>query len=202
MEFQHVVNGRRMVRTYDTSRRVPPDVVQRLVHNALRAPSAGYSQGTAFLVLETAADVARFRSVVTPDHDAENWFAANVDSPLLVVVLSNKDTYLDRYAQPDQGFTDRSDSWWPAPYWDIDAGFSALLMLLTAVDQGLGACFFGLPIERIDAFRSAFGVPSDFNPIGVVSFGYSEEAPRDISSRRRAVSDLVRYGRWDSQTPT
>ena len=56
--------------------------------------------------------------------------------------------YLDRYALPDKGFTDRSDAWWPAPYWDIDAGFASLLMLLTAVDAGLGACFFGMPVER------------------------------------------------------
>ena len=27
-------------------------------------------------------------------------------------------------------------------YWDIDTGFTSLLMLLTAVDAGLGACFF------------------------------------------------------------
>jgi hypothetical protein len=36
-----------------------------------------------------------------------------------------------------------SESHWPVPYWDIDAGMAALLMLLTAVD-GLGACFFGV----------------------------------------------------------
>ena len=34
------------------------------------------------------------------------------------------------------------------PYWHIDTGFAALLMLLTAVDEGLGACFFGIPPER------------------------------------------------------
>ena len=57
---------------------------------------------------------------------------------LLIISHSNKDTYLDRYALPDKGFTDRSDAWWPAPYWDIDTGFASLLMLLAAVDAGLG----------------------------------------------------------------
>jgi hypothetical protein len=42
-------------------------------------------------------------------------------------------------------------------YWDIDTGFASLLMLLTAVDAGLGACFFGIPIERINAYRAALG---------------------------------------------
>jgi nitroreductase len=196
MEFQQVVNGRRMVRRYDTSRPVPAEVTERIVHNALRAPSAGFSQGSGFLVLDSPTDVSRFREATTPDHDAENWFSAQVDAPLVIVPLSNKDIYLDRYALPDKGFTDRSDAWWSAPYWDIDAGFSALLMLLTAVDEGLGACFFGMPIDRIGAFREAFGIPREFTPIGAISIGYADEPPRDLSARRRPVADVVHYGRW------
>jgi nitroreductase len=171
-------------------------VVERIVHNALRAPSAGFSQGTGFLVLDSPSDVARFRASATPEKDPENWFAAQVDAPLLIVPLSNKDTYLDRYAMPDKGFTDRSDAWWSAPYWDIDAGFAALLVLLTAADEELGACFFGMPIDRIAVFRKTFGIPDEFTPIGVVSIGYSDEPPRDLKSRRRPTADVVHYGRW------
>ncbi|HLH59682.1 MAG TPA: nitroreductase family protein, partial [Streptosporangiaceae bacterium] len=120
MDFQDVVRHRRMVRSYDTSRPVPPEVVDRIVRNGLRAPSAGFSQGWGFLVLDTPDGVARFRAAARPGTAPERWFAANVDAPLLIVACSNKDVYLDRYAQPDKGYTDRSDAWWPAPYWDID----------------------------------------------------------------------------------
>lgn len=185
-----------MVRRYDTSRPVPPEVVDRIVRNGLRAPSAGFSQGWGFLVLDTPVDVARFREAVRPVDQPEEWFAAQVDAPLLIIAHSNKDAYLDRYAQPDKGFTDRSDAWWPAPYWDIDTGFASLLMLLTAVDAGLGACFFGLPVERIDAYRAAFGVPGHFSPIGAISIGYSDEPPRDLSSRRKPRAETVHRGRW------
>jgi nitroreductase len=185
-----------MVRRYDTSRPVPPELVDRIVENGLRAPSAGFSQGWGFLVLDTAADVARFREAVRPDEGPENWFAANVDAPVLIVAHSNKDAYLDRYAEPDKGFTDRSDAWWPAPYWDIDTGFAAMLMLLTAVDAGLGACFFGLPVERIDAYRSAFGVPVQFHPIGAISVGYSDEPARDLRGRRKPSAETVHRGGW------
>jgi len=202
MEFQTVVNHRRMIRTYDRGRQVPDEVVERLVHNAQRAPSAGFSQGTGFLVLSTEADNARFREAVTPEEDAENWFAAEQQAPLTIVVLSNKDAYLDRYSLPDKGFTDRSDAWWTAPYWDIDAGMAALLILLTAVDEGLGACFFGMPIDKVQSFRDAFGVPKEFHPIGAISIGYSNEPPRDLKARRRAATDVVRYGRWASGTQT
>src|SRR5262249_21903915 len=120
VEFQDVVPHRRMVRRYDTSRPVPPEIVDRIVRNGLRAPSAGFSQGWGFLVLDDPADIARFREAVRSELDPDGWFAAQVQAPLLIIPHSNKDAYLDRYAQPDKGFTDRSDAWWPAPYWDID----------------------------------------------------------------------------------
>jgi len=201
MEFQTVVNHRRMIRNYDPDRRIPQEIVDRLVHNGLRAPSAGFSQGTGFLVLNTSEDIARFRTSVIPDEGAEKWYAAQTKAPLIIVPLSNKDAYLDRYALPDKGFTDRSDAWWPSPYWDIDAGMAALLILLTAVDEELGACFFGMSIETIDSFRDAFGIPPELYPIGAISIGYSDEPPRDLKDRRRNIADVVRFSRWSAAEP-
>ena len=96
-----MVARRRMVRSYDTSRPVPPEVIDRIVHNALRAPSAGMSQGWGFLVLDNLADVARFRDSVRPPADPEEWFAANVDAPLLIVPLSNKDAWTNPSLPPE-----------------------------------------------------------------------------------------------------
>jgi nitroreductase len=196
MDFQDVVRRRRMVRRYDTGRPVPPEVVDRIVRNGLRAPSAGFAQGWGFLVLDDPADIAKFRDVVRSELDPDGWFAATVQAPLLIVPHSNKDAYLDRYAMPDKGFTERSDAWWPAPYWDIDTGMASLLMLLTAVDAGLGACFFGIAVERIPAYREAFGVPGEFSPIGGISVGYSTDPPRNISHGRKPMSQTVYRGRW------
>jgi nitroreductase len=53
-----------MVRRYDASRPVPPEVVDRIVRNGLRAPSAGFAQGWGFLVLDDPAEIARFRDAV------------------------------------------------------------------------------------------------------------------------------------------
>lgn len=191
-----------MVRRYEP-RAVPAPMVDQLVRNALRAPSAGFSQGWGFLVLDQPDDVARFRKVVTPADGAEQWFAATFDAPVIIVPCANKDAYLDRYARPEKGHADRSDAWWPAPYWDIDTGFAALLILLTAVDLGLGACFFGLPVDRIDAFREAFDVPAEFRPIGAISVGYSADTPEDLSAHRRPEEAVIHRRRWTaSSEPT
>ena len=204
MEFPDVVRRRRMVRDYDPDRPVPPEVRDRLLEHAIRAPSAGFSQGWAFLVLETAEDRARFWTATapSPSHPAgapDAWLTRMRRAPLLVVPLSNKSAYLDRYAEPDKGWTDRDESRWPVPYWDVDAGMAALLMLLTAVDEGLGACFFGVPPERIAAFREAFGVPQEYRPVGCVSVGYPGDDDRRSPSLRRGrrpVEEVVHRGRW------
>jgi len=106
--------------------------------------------------------------------------------------------YLDRYAQADKGWTDRDESRWPVPYWDIDTGFAALLMHLSAVDQGLGSCFFGLPAETVADFKAAFGVPEEYQPIGTLTVGYRAPDKRSPSLKRgrRPVDEVVHHGRW------
>lgn len=197
MEFQDVVRRRRMVRNFE-ARPVPEEVRERILANALRAPSAGHSQGWAFLVVENAGDRERFWAAVTVPREESPWSAGLRRAPLIVVALSHKQAYLDRYAEPDKGVTDRRESFWPAPYWDVDTGFAALLMLLTAVDAGLAACFVGIRPERTAAFRAAFGVPDPYRPVGYVTIGYGAPDVPSPSLRRgrRTVEEVVHRGRW------
>jgi len=199
MELRDTIRRRRMVRAYEPDRPVPPEVVDLLLQHAVRAPSAGFSQGWDFLVLERSADRELFwRSTTEPGTDPGRWLSGLMSAPLLVVCLSHKDAYLDRYAEPDKGWTDRDEARWPVPYWDVDTGMAALLMLLTAVDEGLGGCFFGVPSEHHDAFREAFGVPGTRSPVGVVSIGYPAPDRRSPSLRRgrRGPQQVAHAGRF------
>lgn len=201
MDFDEVVRRRRMVRGYDPDRPIPPELVDKIVRHGLRAPSAGFSQGWSFLVLTSPEDRELYwSSTATTGGPAEGWLARMRTAPLIIVALSNKSAYLDRYAQPDKGWTDRDESRWSAPYWDIDTGFAALLMHLTAVNERLGSCFFGLPPDRVTAFRAAFGVPDEFRPVGALTVGYPGADKRSPSLRRghRPVADVVHHGRWAS----
>jgi nitroreductase len=191
MEFQEVVRQRRMVRTF-TDEPVPQAALDRILGNALRGPSAGFSQGQAFLVLTDAADRERFWAV------AGAAIAPSAQTaPLVIVPMSCKRVYLDRYAQEDKGWTDRDEARWPVPFWHIDTGMAALLILQTAVDEGLGAVYFGIVPEAVGRFRSTFAVPDDHEPIGAIAIGYDGETEkRDLRSKRRNLDDLVHYGRW------
>ena len=198
MEFQDVVRRRRMVRNF-TGEPVEPAVRDRILGNALHAPSAGFSQGWAFLVLETADDRERFWAATGgAGGEPDTWLAGMRRAPLIVVPMSCKDAYLDRYAEPDKGWTDRDEGRWPVPYWHIDTGMAALLMLLTAVDEGLGACFFGIPPEYTVSFREAFGVPASYEPIGAVAIGprAADRLSPSLKRGRRQQDEVVHHGRW------
>ena len=179
-----------MVRRF-TGEPVSPQSLDRILHNAVRGPSAGFSQGQAFLVL-TGEDLKRFWPVAGAAASPSVTAA-----PLVIVPMSAKRVYLDRYAQPDKGWTDRDETRWPVPFWYIDTGMAALLILLTVVDEGLGALYFGIVPEAVAAFREAFGVPDDHEPIGAIAIGHdAEPAPRDLRGRRRTAQDVIHYGRW------
>jgi nitroreductase len=202
VEFQDVVGRRRMVRSFSPEP-VPGDVLERILANARRAPSAGFTQGFSFLVLEGPEQTARFWSATMPDPDRRAAFRYPrlLDAPVIVVPLSSEQAYLDRYAEPDKGVSERRRSFWPVPYWHIDAGFATMLILLTAVDAGLGALFFGIFPEHLDAFRDAFGVPEEHTPIGAVALGHpAPDDPPSPSLRRgrKPPEQVVHRGHWGS----
>ncbi|HEX5966969.1 MAG TPA: nitroreductase family protein [Intrasporangium sp.] len=199
MEFSDVVRRRRMVRRYDPDRQVPLEIIERCLANAVRAPSAGFSQGWDFLVLANADERDSFWAATTPEEGpSDSWLSGIRNAPVLILCLSDKDAYLDRYAAPDKGWSDRDEGRWPVPYWDVDTGMAALLILLTAVDEGLGGLFFGVPAIHHAAVKAAFGIPSGRRIVGVVSMGHALPGPKSPSLRRprRGAEDVAHWGRF------
>src|SRR5207248_6280015 len=83
------------------------------------------------------------------------------------------------------------------PYWDIDCGFAAMAILLTAVDEGLGALFFGI-FDGLAALREAFGIPPEWHPIGAVALGWPapDEPSPSLRRGRRPEGETIHRGRW------
>lgn len=201
MEFKEVIRRRRMVRHF-TEEPLDKEVVERILAAGLRAPSAGYSQGYALIALETTKERDRLWATHSPTTSPAGWSPEVRDgikrAPLVVVVLASKDAYLDRYARPDKGWTDRDEARWPVPYWYVDAGCVALLLLLAAVDEGLGALLFGVVPDDMANFKAAFSIPESHDVVGCVAIGHEDPAAprRDLRSRRRPPEELIHRGGW------
>lgn len=187
-----------MVRRFDPDVPVSPAVVRDLVALAVRAPSAGFTQGWDFVVLLEADDRETFWAATDDGTPPDAWRRGVAAAPALVLCLSHPTAYLDRYALPDKGWVDRSPERWPIPYWDTDTAMAAMVLLLGAEDVGLGALFFGVPGERHPAVREAFGIPADRRLVGVVALG--AEARRVSGSarsrRRRTLDEVLHEGRF------
>ena len=189
MELQDAVRTRRMVRSYDPDRPVEREQVQKLMNLAIRAPSAGHTQGWRFLVLDDITSRDRFWSA-TASGPADAWLARMQSAPVLVVCFADRDAYLDRYAEPDKGWADRDPARWPVPYWDVDTGMAALILLLAAHDAGLAGVLLRRAAGPLaGAVRGVRGAGAACDPVGVVSLGYP--APTTCG-RRRCGADAGR----------
>ena len=82
-----------MCRNY-TDEAVDPAIIDRALSNATRAPSAGFSQGWGFLVLDTPADVARYwRATAGDDGEPDAWLRGMRRAPVLILPCSSKAAY-------------------------------------------------------------------------------------------------------------
>jgi nitroreductase len=226
MELGEAIRRRRMVRNFE-DRPVPAEALERILDHARRAPSAGHTQGAVFVVLEGAEQVGRFWDCTFPAPRRAGFrWPGLFRAPVVILPCASKEAYLDRYAEPDKGWADRDETRWPVPYWDVDCAFATMAMLLTAVDEGLGALFFGIfdgpgeggcppespgeggcppespgeggcP-ERLPALRDAFGIPDEFRPIGAVALGWPgpDEPSPSLRRGRRPLDEVVHRGRW------
>jgi nitroreductase len=205
MEFTDAVRRRRMVRSF-SARPVAPDVLASLLDVALRGPSAGNTGGWDAVVLRGPAETSVFwETTTTPEWRATSrrW-PGLAPAPVAVVLFADPDAYRTRYAEPDKEAsglgrdpTDGDDPW-PVPYWFVDTGFPALLLLLAAVDAGLGGCFLG-NFRGESALSEALGVPGERRYLGTVLIGEpdGDDPPSaSVARGRRRVENVLHWGRW------
>ena len=197
MELREILRRRRMVRRFDPEP-LPAEVLERILHSATRAPSAGFSQGLDLVVLEGPEAVRGFWRATGDQRFGKPYSAA--EPPVIVLVLSDPQAYLDRYAEPDKaGLGMDTEAGWPVPYWDMDAAMAVMLMLLTAVDEGVGAWWFGV-FHGAEALLRDLGVPPGRRLVGAVALGRPAADDRPSGSAvtrpRRRLDEVVHRGRW------
>lgn len=163
MEFKELIAQRRSIRRF-SDRPVPREVVDRLLAEALTAPSARNTRTTRFLVVDDPALVARMADM----RDYGSAFLKG--APLAILVL---------------GETSESD------LWRENAAISATVLQLACVDEGLGSCWVhihGRPRRKddpegekaADYLRSFLPIPDSCEPLCAVAIGYSDFHPAPL----------------------
>lgn len=174
MEFRDVVRRRRMVRAFE-ARPVEEGVLLRLLRAALRGPSAGHTQPAELVVVR---DPAVRRALAR-----SSWSrGARPDAGEVTVVFCG-DVLKEAERYGERGAT---------KYLHTDVAFAAMLFILSAVDEGLGAGFIGDFHE--EHVQAVLGLPPHVVPCGMVIVGHAADAPSPRP--RRPWQEVIHHERY------
>ena len=196
MEFSEAVRKRRTVRHF-TTEKVPMETIDGILDLAQHAPSAGFSQGSAFVVVtdpEMRLKIGELQG--ENDYSSAGFHRWISEAPVDIIACVSERTYHDRYNEPDKLDDKGNEIEWPTPYWFFDIGAGSMVILLGAVDEGLAAAFSG--VSRVEEMKELLGIPDHFHPVGVISIGHGDKDKKSPSLKRgrRPRSDVVHYGHW------
>ncbi len=199
MEFHEAVARRHMTRNF-LATPVDRADLDGLLAEALRAPSAGNTQGRDLVVLEGPDQTDRYWKATTDVawRARSRRFEGLRRAPVIVLAFSDPGAYVDRYAEPDKARPDGTEVEWVVPYWHTDAAFAVMTLLLGAADRGLGAAFLG-NFRGEDALKAELDVPTSRRWFGAVLLGTADrpDPPSTSAGRpRRGIEDSVHRGRW------
>ncbi len=200
MEFSAAVRKRRMVRNF-TEQPVEPETIDRILDLARRAPSAGFTQGQSFVVITDSERRKVVANFCAEEEYVEGGFDPFISrAPVQILVCTNESAYHERYQEPDKREDDGTEIEWDIPYWHVDAGCAAMVILLAAVAEGLGAGYAGV-IDHA-GLHDYLGIPDSIAVIGVIPVGHPAPDVRSgsLARGRRLVSEVVHRERWTLPT--
>ncbi len=194
MELDAALRRRRMVRAF-ASTPLDPGELDELLDLSRRAPSAGNTQATGFVVLDTPQRTERYWNITMSGAKRETFrWQQLLDAPVLVLVTTRPQDYASRYGLADKERTGlgHSTDAWPVPYWWVDAGAVVQNLLLLAVDRGLGACLFG-PFDYEPNLAAEFDLATGTRIAATIAMGHRlpDEPGRSAGRERPPIEEII-----------
>lgn len=172
MNFTEIAENRQSCRSYDPSREVEKEKLDKILHSAILSPSACNGQPYRITVCkgESASRVA-----AAVQGMGMNKFAA--DAPLMLVISE-----MPYVATAALGAKLKKND-----YRSIDIGILAAYITAEATAQGLGSCILGwLDDEKIRRICSVDGTVRL-----VITLGYAREGDKLRDKKRKDSSQLI-----------
>ena len=175
MDFDEVVRKRKMIREYQQDSQIPTEIINKLLKNAHRSPSAGHTQVQEYIVVIDPITKKKLCQASLGQSQVE-------DASVLIIVCANTSRSVRRYGKRGTDF-----------YSIIDGAFASMIILLSAVNEGIGASFIGAFEDN--RIVKILGLPVHVKPIGIIALGYPAEKPERFE--RIELNNLVHYEKYD-----
>jgi nitroreductase len=172
MDIWQAIEERHSVRAFDPEVEVSPEVVERLLRAAIRAPSAGNRQPWHFCVVRDP----NLRKGLAAAAYGQDYVA---QAPVVVVVCADAEQSAVRYGTRGREL-----------YCLQDTAAATEHILLTAVASGLGGCWVGAFDEQ-EAAR-VLALPGRRRPVVILPIGKPAGSP-STRTGRRALDTVASY---------
>ena len=175
MDFLEIANARQSCRSYDESRPVEPEKLQRVLEAARLSPSA--CNGQPYTLTVCTGKKAKEVALLTRGMGGMNKFA--VQAPVCIVISEaayNRTAALGAKVKGND-------------YRSIDIGIMTAYLTAEATAQGLSTCILGwLDDGKI---RAAIGTNSASRL--VITLGYAAEGDKLREKKRKELGEIVRF---------
>ena len=175
MDFLEIANARQSCRSYEVTKAVEPEKLQKVLEAARLAPSA--CNGQPYTLTVCTGEKAKEVALLTRGMGGMNKFA--VQAPVCIVISEaayNRTAALGAKVKGND-------------YRSIDIGIMVAYLTAEATAQGLSTCILGwLDDEKI---RSVCGTNSATRL--VITLGYAAEGDKLRPKKRKELGELVRF---------
>ena len=198
MEFSELIETRRSVHQYDDET-IDQSTLDSIFESATLAPSGYNLQPWEFLVVRN--DEADAAVVVLGHTDPMEHAETVFDDWLAKGYVPNEDVR-DALLENVEGMAGMPES--ERRIWTTrSTSLAAMTLMYAAWDHGVGSC----PMEGFDpeGVVETFDIPSEYEPVMLVTLGYPEADASDITNERkerRPIEDVVHYDSFEPSDST
>ncbi len=171
MDFYELVSQRESVRSYDPDRKIPEDVLIRILGAGRAAPSAHNNQPWQFLLVSSPDMLKKVRSCYSAP-----WFQ---EAPYVLIVKGNREK---AWTRPSDGYNSV----------ETDLAIAMDHMVLAAEYEGIGTCWVAAFSPRVLA--QVLGLTEDEKVFALTPLGYQPEGfTKKNRKSRKNLEDIVTF---------
>lgn len=171
MEYFQLIKQRESVRSYDPQKKVPNNILQRILDAGRIAPSAHNRQPWTFVVVSSEEMLQKVR----PCYQRE-WFQK---APQILVIVGDKSK---AWVRQKDGMNSI----------ETDLAIAMDHIILAAENEGVGTCW--ILAYDYDMLSKAIGLKENEIIFSITPLGYSEEGHQRRNNKiRKSLEEVVRY---------
>lgn len=171
METLKAISSRRSVRRFDNTKHISVDIIEKILHAGMYAPSAINQQPWHFVLLRNKEIINQIPTI----HPHSNMC---LQAPAVIVMC-----------------VDPSEAHYKE-FWQQDMSASVQNILLAIRDLGLGGVWVGVypNQDRVVGIQKLLNLPENIIPFALIPFGYTEVVQHEL--KERIKPERIHFDKW------